>query len=172
MVIVALTAASVVVVALTAAPVVVVALTAASVPAWCEQVGDFPSTYKTIRRAAIRLALTRELCRISDQVRLAKMLRSRAEDGAQVSVEQILSVSSRKAEEMGVDLRGTEVVPVEEVPVQMRRKASHAQVVSLEARVEKLSRQLDQAAEVMGSAFDRYRMALVNTAHERSRRAP
>lgn len=34
--------------------------------------GDFPSTYKTIRRAAIRLALTRELCRISDQVRLAK----------------------------------------------------------------------------------------------------
>lgn len=119
------------------------------------------------------MALTRELCRISDQVRLAKMLRSREEDGNPVSVEQILSVSSRKVEEMGVDLRATEPVPIEEVPVAMRRKASHAQISALEARVATLTRQLDQAADTIGTAFDRYRMALVNTAHERSRqRAP
>ena len=39
-----------------------------------KQKGDFPQTRKIIRKAAIRLALTREFCRIADQVRLARML--------------------------------------------------------------------------------------------------
>ena len=56
-----------------------------------------------------------------------------------VSVEQILSVSTRNVDaSTGVDLRGTEVVEDKDMPERMRRKASIAQVHSVEDRMQRL----------------------------------
>ena len=93
-----------------------------------------------------------------------RMLRS-SNTGAEISVEQILSVSVQQQPDQLA--RGTEIVPDEEMPVARRRKASSMQVMSLEDRMKRLESLIDSTKSALHARMDKYRQVLVNSYHAR-----
>jgi len=84
------------------------------------------------------------------------MLRSKA-NNEQISVEQILAVSTQqKVEKGGIDARGTEVVDDSQLPEQKRRKASTAAVAGVEMRMLRLEHHMNTFMTNMTDSFARH----------------
>lgn len=115
--------------------------------------GDFPQTRRIIRQSAIRLALTREFCRIADQVRMARMLGRRL---STVDIPKPKMLTDKSKVTGDLTPRDT-VLDRENAPRRRSAVAQQTQVEFLQQRMNTLEEKMDKLVGGMTEGFQMLR---------------
>mmetsp|Transcript_47020 Transcript_47020/g.112706 ORF Transcript_47020/g.112706 Transcript_47020/m.112706 type:complete len:721 (+) Transcript_47020:374-2536(+) len=119
--------------------------------------GDFPQTRRIIRQSAIRLALTREFCRIADQVRMARLLGRRL---STVDIPKPKMLADKSKLTGDLTPRDT-VLDRENAPRRRSAVAQQTQVEFLQTRVNTLEEKMDRLVGGMTEGFQMLRSLAV-----------